>query len=91
MGIFSKGSVEHGNKQEKTPELFSPDTVTSANLADIERMMAHNLLISKLCSAAISTTKLPDLKKTVESIRSDHLKQLSNLLEFLNKGKEGAS
>ena len=49
MGIFSKGSVEHGNKQEKTPELFSPDTVTSANLADIERMMAHNLLISKLC------------------------------------------
>ncbi|MET3576379.1 hypothetical protein ACFFIY_04075 [Bhargavaea ullalensis] len=91
MGIFSKGAIEKGNEQDTTPELFSADTITSANLNDLEKIMAHHLLLSKLCSAGISTVKLPDLKKTIESMRSDHLQQMSDLLEFIKNGKEGAS
>ncbi|WP_040224664.1 hypothetical protein [Bhargavaea cecembensis] len=90
MGIFSKGAIKDGNQSNPKPELLPPDILTTANLTDLEKVLAHNVLITKLCTAALSSTKLPDLKKAIETVRASHLKQTSDLLGFLKREKENA-
>ncbi|EMR05636.1 hypothetical protein C772_02458 [Bhargavaea cecembensis DSE10] len=90
MGIFSKPAIKNGNESNPAPELFKSDTVTTRNIGDLARIMELCKLCAKMYGAAAASTKLPDLKKEFESIQQDHLKQASDILEFLKKERDQA-
>ncbi|WP_213424192.1 hypothetical protein [Bhargavaea massiliensis] len=90
MGIFSKPAIKNGNESNPGPELFKSDTVTPRNIGDLAGIMELSKLCAKMYGAAAASTKLPDLKKEFGSIQKDHLKQASEILEFLKKEREQA-
>ncbi|MFC7366055.1 MULTISPECIES: hypothetical protein [Bhargavaea] len=90
MGIFSKPAIKTGNQSKPNPELFKTDTVTVRNIGDLAQIMELSKLCAKMYGAAAASTKLPDLKKEFESIQKDHLKQASDILEFLKKERDQA-
>ncbi|MCM3087733.1 hypothetical protein SAMN04488127_2949 [Bhargavaea ginsengi] len=90
MGIFSKPAIKNANESAPGPELFKSDTVTARNIEDLSKIMEVNKLCAKMYGAAAASTKLPDLKKEFGSIQKDHVKQASDILEFLKKEREQA-